>query len=138
GILLLAATLGAIAGILTTFPEIPLYQATSTIEIEAMNNNFLNMRDLNPTATSGWDQNFDIQTQIREMQSHTVMDRVNKRMNSINPAQVAADPVPVSAWRKALHLNRSSLPTAAEAIDSMRVSIKPALASRIVEITCDS
>src|SRR5579871_1689245 len=58
--LLLAATLGTIVGVLITFPETPVYQATTAIEIQGINTDFLNMRSLNPTVSASWDTSIDI------------------------------------------------------------------------------
>jgi succinoglycan biosynthesis transport protein ExoP len=138
GALLLAATLGAIAGILITFPQTPVYQATVAIEIQGLNDDFLNMRSINPTVSNNYDPSYDIQTQVREMQSRAVMERVIKKMNTMERAALTIDTGRVSLWRKALHLSEPKPPSLEEVVGTASVRIKPSLSSRIVEITCDS
>lgn len=137
-ILILAATLGAIAGVLVTAPQTPVYQATAAIEIQGLNDDFLNMRSLNQTASTSWDPSFDIQTQVRAMQSRSLMERVIKQMNAQDRAALNVDAGRVSAWRKVLHLSDPKPPSIEDALGSASVKIKPSITSRIVEITCDS
>src|SRR5258708_4412237 len=44
-----AAVLGALAGFYTTLSAPRMYQAHATLEIQALNDNFLNIKELNPT-----------------------------------------------------------------------------------------
>lgn len=138
GVLLLAATLGAIAGALLTLPETPVYQATVAIEIQGLNDDFLNMRSINPTISTSYDPSYEIQTQVREMQSRALMERVIKRMSTVEQAALTVDAGRISAWRKALHLSDPKPPSIEEAVASASIRIKPSIASRIVEISCDS
>src|SRR5580704_6650837 len=64
GILLLAGALGAIVGFLITLPQTPVYEATVAIEIQGINTDFLNMRNISPTTSASWDPSYDIQTQV--------------------------------------------------------------------------
>src|SRR6185369_12771414 len=103
-VMILAGALGAIVGILITLPEAPVYQATVSIEVQGLNNEFLNMRNLSETSSTSWDPSFDIQTQVREMQSRALMEQVLKKMNSMEREALTAPIGSVSTWRKALHL----------------------------------
>lgn len=136
--LILAATLGAIAAVLYTLPETPIYQATAAIEIQGINDDFLNMRNINPNASTSWDPTYDIQTQVRAMQSRILMQRVIKKMSTVDRASLILDSSRTSAWRKVLHLSEPKPPSVEDAVASASVSIKPSITSRIVEISCDS
>jgi polysaccharide biosynthesis transport protein len=138
GILLLAGGLGAIVGVLVTFPQTPVYEATVAIEIQGLNTDFLNMRNISPTASASWDPSYDIQTQVREMQSRALMERVVKKMSTVERAALTVDTGRIATWRKALHLGDATPPSIDEAVGSASVRIKPSLTSRIVEISCDS
>lgn len=137
-ILLLAATLGAIAGVLVKLPETPVYEATAAIEIQGLNDDFLNMRSLTPTAAPSYDPSYEIQTQVREMQSRALMERVIQAMSTVDRAALTMDTDRISVWRKALHLSEPKPPSVEDAVNSAGVRIKPSLSSRIVEISCDS
>jgi len=138
GVLLLAATLGAITGVLVKLPETPVYEATAAIEIQGLNDDFLNMRSLTPTASGSYDPSYEIQTQVREMQSRALMERVVKKMNTVEQEALTVDTGRISAWRKALHLSEPKPPSVEDAVNSSGVKIKPSISSRIVEISCDS
>ena len=138
GVLLLAATLGAIAGVLVALPETPVYQATVAIEIQGLNEDFLNMRSITPTISTSFDPSYEIQTQVREMQSRALMERVIKKMSTVEQAALTVDTGRISAWRKALHLSEPKPPSIEDAVASAGVKIKPSISSRIVEISCDA
>src|ERR1035441_6519253 len=78
GTLVLFACLGLLAGGLLTLPQTPVYQARTTLEIQNLNENFLNMRDVNPTTNEGGGQpsESDLQTQISILQSESVIKQV--------------------------------------------------------------
>src|SRR2546425_9537460 len=49
----LATVLGLAAGFLLTLPEPRIYQARTTLEIQSLNDDFLNMKNVSPTAMAG-------------------------------------------------------------------------------------
>ena len=51
GVLLIAAVLGTGLGLLVSMPRTRVYQAHTTLEIQGFNENLLNTREVNPTAT---------------------------------------------------------------------------------------
>src|SRR6185295_15133147 len=53
GTVLLLLIVGGFAGFLSTLPETPIYRAHATLEVQGLNQNFLNIRDVNPTASGG-------------------------------------------------------------------------------------
>src|ERR1700748_127261 len=53
GTVLLLIVLGALAGFISTLPETPVYRAHATLQVQGINENFLNMKDVSPTATGG-------------------------------------------------------------------------------------
>src|SRR4249919_3440209 len=78
GTVVLVTILGGLGGILLTLPSPRVYQARTTIEIQSVNTDFLNMRAVNPVTdpTSSYDT--DVQTQVRILQSSTLIDRVRE------------------------------------------------------------
>jgi uncharacterized protein involved in exopolysaccharide biosynthesis len=60
------AAAGAIVGIALTFLQTPVYRAHTSIEIQDLNNDFLNIKYVSPVADpSSADTLTDIQTQIK-------------------------------------------------------------------------
>ena len=134
------AAVGAVAGFLATLPRTPIYQVHTSIEIVALNQNFLNIKESNPlNEGAGAVDNTDIQTQIKILQSDSLIDRVLAKLKN---AKVAAPEVTrVAAWRKLLNLPGSEPVVATEqSIEYARNNYKVRAfgQTRIVEITVDS
>ncbi|PYS48322.1 MAG: hypothetical protein DMG13_25785 [Acidobacteria bacterium] len=138
-IVILVAFLGATAGILITLPQTPIYQSTTLVEVQGLNENFLNMQNLNPTSvTGGW--GYEIMTQVRVLQSRSLMEKVTERLLNDKKTPYGTSSDRLAAWRKVFHL--SSKP----AIDRDRairmagedIKVKGSNTTRIIEITADS
>ncbi|HYA18788.1 MAG TPA: hypothetical protein VEF06_15045, partial [Bryobacteraceae bacterium] len=139
---IIAVILGGIWGFCNTLSEPRIYQAHATIEIQAMNDNFLNMKELTPTSDSAsMGSDTDIQTQVRIIQSGSLIRRaVDKMQAKPHPASL---PLPdrLSAWRQALGIKPPSneelwKEALGSAAGGVRVHSSPL--TRIVDLTCDS
>src|ERR1700737_1364667 len=77
GTLILIVFLGLLTSLLLTLPQTPIYQARASIEIQNLNQNFLNMRNVSPTADDGasYAPGSDVSTQARILQSESLLDR---------------------------------------------------------------
>src|ERR1700681_222108 len=53
GTLILIVFLGLLTSLLLTIPQTPIYQARGSIEIQNLNENFLNMRNVSPNEDGG-------------------------------------------------------------------------------------
>src|SRR5207237_522073 len=92
-------------GVLVTAPQTPIYQARASLELQAFNENFMNLKSVDPTSSfQEYSPEGIIQTQMRILQSETLLERVTAKLNAeAGPEQAnAADRV--SAWRKTLGL----------------------------------
>jgi len=144
GTVILGATLGVLAGILVTMPQTPIYQARATLEMQSFNQNFMNMQSVQQTVeNSGWDGMVDVQTQIKVLESDTLIERVQELLSNVKgPGQGAkAETSRVSVWRRALNLPEkpsedARLAAIAMAAGSLRV--RASGQTRIVEILADS
>lgn len=144
GTLLLIAVLGAIVGFLVTLPQTPVYQVRTSIEIVGLNQNFLNIKESNPLneGQSTVDAT-DIQTQIKILQSDSLIDRVLAKMKSGPKIDDAAAPpaTRLAAWRKLLNLPS---PETAGARDqsisyaARNYKVRASGPTRIIEVTVDS
>ena len=71
---LLATVLGALGGFSFTLSSPRIYQARTTIEIQGLNQEFLNMKNVNPVSdTASYDSDSEIQTQIKILQSRFML-----------------------------------------------------------------
>src|SRR5271167_4443432 len=80
--LILSALSGIGLGLLATFLQPRLYEAKASLEIQDLNENFLNMKQILPVSDTGGQANAygDIQTQIKILQSQSVLNPVVAKM----------------------------------------------------------
>jgi len=140
GALIVIAFLGAMVGYLVTLPQTPVYQARTSIEIENMNENFLNIKEVNPTQTGmSGSATSDIQTQIKILQSESLIESVVTKLKSSQIPK--ADEGRLSVWRKALNLPQvAPIDAYQQAINTAAKSMRVRAAgqTRIVELLVDS
>src|SRR5258708_32691147 len=108
GTVLLLFVLGALAGFISTVPETPVYRAHATLQVQGINENFLNMKELSPTATGGMmDPTADILTQVKLLESQSLRERAaaKLRAKSASTSAGAYQADRLAAWKQALHLD---------------------------------
>src|ERR1039458_6541269 len=110
GTLILIAFLGLLTSLLLTLPQTPIYQARASLEIQNINEDFLNMREMSPTANGGgsYPPQYDLQTQAKILQSESVLERVIAKLHLEQKLTEEKDRGRLSAWRNALGLDRKS------------------------------
>jgi capsular exopolysaccharide synthesis family protein len=132
---------GALAGFLFTLPQTPIYQAHTTIEIQTLNDNFLNMRDVNPTTSDNlYDPEYDIQTQMSILQNRFLVERVVQKLKKENEP-LTVDEGRLGRWRAALGLaaaNPEALRQEAIASAAGNLKVTNQINTRLLELTCDS
>ncbi|MBL8295586.1 MAG: polysaccharide biosynthesis tyrosine autokinase [Bryobacterales bacterium] len=69
-----------LAGVLVTLPQVPVYRASGAIEIQGLNDEFLNLKSVDATAAAEYTSETYLQTQIRLLRSDVVLDRVEKKL----------------------------------------------------------
>lgn len=135
------ALIGAVVCVLIDLDAMPVYRSRTSLDIQSLNNDFMDMRFVAPTGDPS-DSSSDayVQTQIKLLQSESLLDRTVQHMR--------ADPHPaflermdlVSRVERALHLVRHKPLPYEDLIDegAKHITVKPLGATRLVEITCDS
>ena len=143
GTLILIAFLGLLASLLLTLPQTPIYQARASLEIQNINEDFLNMREMSPTASgsSSYPPQYDLQTQAKILQSESVLGRVIVKLNLEQKLLADRGPGRLAAWRSALGLPawRSDSPRE-EVLRAVTKNLKVSTeaSTRLVEIQYDS
>jgi capsular exopolysaccharide synthesis family protein len=140
GAVIVITCLGMLAGLLYTLPQTPVYRATTLIELQTMNEDFMHMREVNPNAPQGGGGSADeIQTQVRILQSVSLRDRVIKKL-ALEAKTIAPKKTRLDAWREALKLTPAQPPTpesiVANAARGVLVRAQPN--TRLIVISCDS
>jgi capsular exopolysaccharide synthesis family protein len=135
--------LGAIAGFLYTLPQPRIYQAHTTIEVQGLNEDFLGLHNVSPTVspTSNYYPDFDIQTQVKIMQSESLANSVVADLEKSQPLENMRPPDRLTVWKKALKIDppsQTELWKLAIGTAAGSVRVRASGTNRIVEITCDS
>src|SRR5438105_2753609 len=74
GTVIIVAFCGAALGMLLTLPQTPIYQARTSLEIQDLNESFLNLKAITPEPQA-YNALSDIQTQIKILQSESLAQR---------------------------------------------------------------
>jgi len=140
-VVLTAVFVGALSGFVLTIPQTPIYQAHTTVEVQGLNENFLNIRDVSPTSTvPSDDPTLDILTQVKILESQRLRDRVIQKLKAKPDPGFTVRTDRLDMWKKALGLAASE-PLRREAAIAMTagtVSAKATGTTRIIDLTCDS
>lgn len=144
GALILATFLGAIVGVLVTLPQTPVYQAKTSIEIQDLNSNFMDMKQVSPVDNSStYSALSDLKTQTEILQSDALLDAVESKLKPSIPIAAGRKAAgPFAAWRHVLNLpdpapgadSREEILNAARAT----VKVRPVNQTRIIQVLVDS
>jgi capsular exopolysaccharide synthesis family protein len=140
--ILLAALAGLILGVGIGVPMKPVFRARTSLEVLNLNDDFMNMKQANPTTTN--DNTYEIseeQTQAKLLEGEALQLRVMARLNPGQNANTSKPKMASSGWRKWLHLKEPVKMTAREKLlaglaGSMKV--RPTARTRVLEVTADS
>src|SRR5258706_1510858 len=104
GTLLLAALAGVLMAFLITRLQSPVYRARTLLEIENLNEGFLNIRNVRPTAGGGNFQSpeYGLRTQVTVLQSRPVLERALEKTELEKKLLASRRKGPVHAWATAL------------------------------------
>jgi capsular exopolysaccharide synthesis family protein len=141
GLILAVAICGLVVSVLMNLGTLPIYRARTSLDIQSLNSDFMDMRAIAATGDST-DSSSDVyvQTQIKLLQSESLLDRTVRHMQSDPHPPYIEQMDLVSRLERALHLVRHKPLAYADVIAdaSKKVMVKPLGTTRLVEITCDS
>jgi succinoglycan biosynthesis transport protein ExoP len=155
-VLLAMIAFGAVA-LVISLHERPLYQAKTSLEVMELNDSFLNRKEVDPNAAPNMTSTESyLQTQIRLLQSRTLVERVVKKLKlDENPIYAQeppkwmgilkfmrpADPVPDSPLKRAVDECRAHLavdsPGDSRVLDIVFDSVSPTTAATFVNTLVD-
>jgi len=130
------ALAGLLVGALVTLPQAPVYQARTSLEIQDMNQDFMNMKSVNPVSDSAQYSGLaDIQTQIKILQSETLSGRSIAKLRAGHPDSPGAEGT--SLLQNLLNHRKPTWEAALrQAAGAMKV--RAAGQTRIIELLVDS
>ena len=140
--IVIATLLGILASIAFTLPQTRIYQAMATLEIQEMNENFLDFKETSPVSEGNPSAAISgIQTQLRIITSTTLIERV---LDKLPPEHLP----PRSKLQQLLHRGakaseRANVPPVSDrdaAVEHARqnLHVKDARQTRIVDLLYDS
>ena len=135
------AVAGLLFALLTGLTTQPLYRTRTSLDIRSLNSDFMNMRSVAPTGSGSSDEeNTNLQTQIRLLESETLLEQVRSRLLAEpHPASVEQGDL-LSRMRRAMHLGGTKPIPYSTLVDdtAARIKVKPLGLTRLVEVTCES
>jgi polysaccharide biosynthesis transport protein len=94
--ILACIAVGALGGLIFSLFQSPLYRSHTSLEVDDLNENFQNLKDLDPTAGSAAAESY-FQTQIKVLQSQGMVQRV---IDKLHMADRIAEDDKKSFWSK--------------------------------------
>jgi succinoglycan biosynthesis transport protein ExoP len=141
GVVLLTGLLGLLLAGMATLLMPPVYQAHLSLEIQGLNDNFLNMKSVDPTnPLPDYSAESYIQTEIKILQSDLLLQRTVEKLRTSYAKLPPPSSASSSAWRR---LSRGNLESGADwstllANAARGVQVRVAGTTHIVEVFCDS
>ncbi len=139
--LLLFALGGSVLGVLLGAGSLPTYQTRTSLDIRPLNGDFMNIRSVAPTGEgTPADADTNLQTQIRLLQSDTLMGAtIEHMMAQPHPAAIERGDW-ISQLRRGLHLGDPAPIPYREAVEdaAQQLKVKPLGLTRLVELSCSS
>jgi len=137
-VLLAAAAAGSFLGLMLTLIQAPSFRSKTSIEIQNINGDFLNMRQMRPVSDDqqGNDALVDLQTQIELLESNSLAEATKQAMRQ---AGLRREWMPyLSPMARWFHF-KSSLPND-KVLDQVADSVKVRVAgqTRIIQIQVDA
>jgi capsular exopolysaccharide synthesis family protein len=131
---------GAVAGVLLTLPQTPVYRARAALEVQNINDNFLNMREVSPVSDGDSSAVInEIQTQMRLLESKSLLSRAVAKSMGHTDDEVKVGNGGSAVRRKAVQVpepiavDESVVEEAATAL-----KVRASGQTRVIEITYDS
>src|SRR5262249_24010445 len=130
------AAAGIGVGLLIAALQTPIYRARTSLELQMLNQNYLDMRSIDPVAGNDSLDTF-LQTQIQLLSSHGLIQRTIEKVLEGKPETITS-PQP-KGWRLGLAAKpRSESTSAAAWYIAGHLSVKGSGLTRLVEIVCES
>jgi len=137
--ILIATLLGILLSAAYTVPQTRMYQSTATLEIQEMNENFMDFKDSLPISEGGPASaaSSGIATQLRILTSYTLIERV---LDKLPPEQQPPESQLQKLWRQVTKAPPPAAPDRDAQVGHARqnLQVKETRQTRIVDLSYDS
>ncbi|MDE1175569.1 MAG: polysaccharide biosynthesis tyrosine autokinase [Edaphobacter sp.] len=137
-LIVLAAVACACVALLSQLTTQPTYRTRTSLNIQSVNSDFLNLHSVNPTSSTPSDTL--VQTQVKLLQSDALIDRVTTHLrNQPHPGFILRNDL-LSQLQRFIHLGgMTQIPYEDMLTETAKsLKIKPMGITQLIEITCDS
>lgn len=136
------ALAGLVAALLFSLVQTPLYRARTSLEVQDFNDDFLNLKSVDPTSTGNYltAQSY-FQTQIKMLQSESLLERVINRLNLQRSQQAGRWMVYASRVRRLFGSSNSSRLLGREELIQQaknNLTVRAAGETRLLEVRYES
>ena len=137
--LILCGAIGLAGGVAFTFLQTPMYRAKTALEIQDNKNDAFASKLLNPVAgeQTPADPLTDIQTQIRLLQSKTLIERALSKVNGPLPEDGQTRPAEKASWVRLLPGKENSRDSLIEKTEK-HLKVSQSGQTRVVEVSFDA
>jgi succinoglycan biosynthesis transport protein ExoP len=138
-LILLLAGIGLVAATLMHLTTQPVYRTRTSLDIQSLNGDFMNVRAVDPTI-GGTSNDTNLETQIKLLQSDSLMERVQQRLTAEPHPEFVQRNDLLSRAARLVHLDRTDgIPYQALLDETVKgVTVKPLGITRLIEVRCDS
>lgn len=135
--LLLIAGLGILTAALLSAIQPRMYQSQASVQIQGVNDNFLDLRDIYPTSAPSADNAVYIQTQAEMLRQDALIEQVVRKLRLDERPEFAGG---VKLWDRRPAGSDLSAANAWKAVEQVKknLQIVPARGSSIIQIVCDA
>jgi succinoglycan biosynthesis transport protein ExoP len=140
--ILLSAVGCMILGVAIGIPMKPVYRVRTSLEVLNLNEDFMNMKESNPTTTN--DNSYETseeETQAKLLQGDALQNRVMARLDPDHASNTFKPRLATSGWRSWFHLKEHiELTERQKLLSKLALSLKvvPTVRTRVLEVTADS
>jgi len=141
--IIIASVAGLIIGFAVGVPMKPVYRAKTALEVLTINEDFLNMKQANPTTTN--DNNYETseeETQAKLLKGSALVNRVIDKLDPSAPVRsTAKSRIATSGWRGWFHLSEPMPLTPREELlyrAASTLKVNPTAHTRVLEVSADS
>lgn len=132
---------GAAAGTFIALLQPPVYEARASLEILALNEDFLNMKQSSPTTTNdGSYDSSELQTEVQLLTSNSILDQVSDKLHRAGDFKPAEPVLKMPSWtllKSAGHDQTSgNQRLIANALDSIKARVRSR--TRLIDVSVDS
>jgi succinoglycan biosynthesis transport protein ExoP len=135
-LILFAALMGGASGYFLAMREPPMYRSRATVELQQLNQNFMNAREIDPIASYSGEGS--IQTQIRILQSGSLLRRVVAKIDPEFSGKGARRAAFLEGDNQSTSTRTVSPKQRAVSIAAGTVSARAFGLTNIIELSCDS